>query len=108
MRHKLYVKGIKEITKSMLLGMHLDEKYDFNVEIEKDDVILINPDIENILELKQQLRHVPFCKFILHRSSNGVECVVKIPNAFKNLACYNIQYNLASGLDEDGNVVDLD
>lgn len=108
MRCKLYNKEAKEITRTMILGMYLNEKYDFNVEIEKDDVILLNPNIENILGLKHQLRHVPFCRFILRRNTNGIECVVKIPTTHKNLACYNLQYNSALGLDEDGNLVDLD
>ena len=107
MRCKLYKKEVTKITKTMILGMYLSE-YDFEVEIDGDDVILINPNIESLLELKHQLRHVPSCRFILQRNSNGIECVMKIHNSHKNLATHNLQYHSALGLDEDGNLVDLD
>lgn len=108
MRRKLFSKGSKKITRAMILGMYLNEKYDFDTEIDEDDVILINPNIESLLELKHQLRHVTSCRFILSKCLNGTECVVRIPNGQKNLACHNLQFNLALGLDGDGNLVELD
>lgn len=108
MRHKLFSKGLKEITKTMILGMYLNEKYDFEVEIEEDTAILINPNMEALMELKHQLRKVPTCKIIISSIGKERECKITIKGEHKNFAIYNLQFNTDTAPNNNVKSLDVD
>lgn len=108
MRHKLFSKGLKEITKTMILGMYLNEKYDFDVEIEKDAAILVNPNIEALIELRHQLRRVPTCKILISNIGKEKECKVSVAEEHINFAIYNLQYNTDTPPNNNVECLDVD
>ena len=108
MRHKLFSKGPKEITKTMILGMYLNEKYDFEVEIEGEVVYLVNPNIGALRELKHQLRKVPTCKIVISNIGKQKECRITVNGEHKNFAIYNLQFNTDSAPNDNVESLDVD
>ena len=108
MRHKLFNGGLKEITKTMILGMYLNEKYDFEVEIEEEAVTLVNPNMEALLDLQHQLRKVPTCKIVISNIGRERECKITINGEHKKFAIYNLQFNTDTAPNNNVKSLDVD